>query len=189
MRRSPTRPELLRRLAPAGIRRRPLGQRAEARQRNSAGRTACADGWVGGRDIKMSRNCSRDTDGVVSYCPPRKKGADRLSHKQQLRIEITFGTPPPGPHTALRPISNLAPAHGPHQRARGGGGGANHEHAKGPNTPRGRKTLESAGEPPLCLFGVLRGPPARWSPNPCPPQVPWYLAPPNALLVSQQNHS
>ena len=43
-----TRPELLDRLAPAGISRRPRGQRAEARQRNSAGHSGCTDGWVGG---------------------------------------------------------------------------------------------------------------------------------------------
>ena len=74
-------------------------------------------------------------------------------------------------------------------RTNGPGGGADHEHAKGPNIPPGRKTPESAGEPPLCLFGVPRGPSASWSPHPCPPQDPWYLAPSNALLLSQPNHS
>ena len=112
--------ELLHRLVPAGINRRSRGQRTEAWQRNSAGHSGCTDGWAGGREIKISQNCSRDTDGVVNYCPPRKTGADRSSHKQQLRIEITCGTPPLGPHTALQPLTNPAPAHGSHQRAQGG---------------------------------------------------------------------
>ena len=108
--------------------------------------------------MKISQNCGRDTDGVVHYCPPRKTGAHRSSHKQQLTIEITFGTPPPGPHTPSRPPPNMEPAHGPHHHARGQ---ANRERAMGPGIPPGGKTQKSAGEPALCLFGVLPPPPPR----------------------------
>ena len=284
----------------------------------------------GGREIKISRNYSRDTYVVVNYCPPKKTGADRSSHKQQLRIEITLGTPPPDPHTASRPQPNTAPAHGPHHQARGrlttnaqrgpayhpaerpqsrrenhrcvclvfsgpppaiwspnpclprtrgtqrpqslacsqpshpkhirprhtrthkapsklcqtqsmqwgrachrtkatrlfcrlkfrgypmqsitsphrvipttvdlkhgtgtwaapagpgGGGGTDHKRAKGPGIPPGGKTPKSAGEPPLCLFRVPRGFPARWSPNPCVPQDPRHPAPTNVSHVHNQ---
>ena len=70
-------------------------------------------------------------------------------------------------HTAPRGqqwTSNPAPAHGPYQQARGS---ADHKSAKGPGIHPDRKTPESAGEPPLCLFGVPRGFPVRRSPNPC----------------------
>ena len=85
-------------------------------------------GGVGGRKVKISHNCSRDTGGVVNYYPPRKTGADRGSHKQQLRIQITFGTTRPWSfHSHTTPSKSgsstravpLDPARTHHKHARG----------------------------------------------------------------------
>ena len=119
------RPQLFHRLAPACVSRRPRWQRAKGGQRDSAWHKSCAEGRVGGREIKISQNCSRWTDGVVNYCPPRKTGADRSSHKQQSldRNHLRY----PSPWSPHRPTVSQPPPPPPRgqytQAVPGGSGG------------------------------------------------------------------
>ena len=127
------RPQLSHRLAPACVSPRPRWQRAKGGQRDSAWHKSCAEGRVGGREIKISQNCSRWTDGVVNYCPPRKTGADRSSHKQQSldRNHLRYPSPwsphrptvsqPPPPPPAVNTHRRYPEARAP---GWGGGGGA-----------------------------------------------------------------
>ena len=51
------------------------------------------------------------------------------------------------------------------------------------------KTPRWAGGPALCLFGVPRGSPARWTPNPLPhPPITSILSANLCPVWSQQNH-
>ena len=85
MHRPLSRPKLLHRVVPVGIHRSPWGQRTEIRQRKSAGHSGCADGRVGGREIKILQSCSRDTGGG---------GRRELlsAHKNRGRQEFTQAT-------------------------------------------------------------------------------------------------
>ena len=127
------RPQLYHRLAPACVSRRPRWQRAKGGQRDSAWHKSCAEGRVGGREIKISQNCSRWTDGVVNYCPPRKTGADRSSHKQQSLDRNHLRYPSPwSPHRPTVSQPPPPPAVNTHRRYPAVPGEAQLDCAKGP---------------------------------------------------------
>ena len=106
----------------------------------------------------MSQNCSRGTDGVVNYCLPRtNRGRQKFTQASNSGWESPLVPLALVPAEARAPAPKTALAYGLRLWARGE---AEHDRAKGPGIPPGGGTAESAGEPPLCLLGVPRGPPS-----------------------------